>query len=103
MPLFYFYCWSLAFCFFNSANFCSKKVIASSAFTDELNKLDSIEDKLEFLYLNAYVGFPDSYWENFGNNKSLLQKLESQKTGGNEEEIQYIIDQLRKYQQKSQL
>lgn len=66
------------------------------AFIDELNKLETQEEKLDFLFLNAYVGFPDSFWENFGQNSSILQKLQALEN----EDAQYIIDGIRKNQQK---
>src|SRR5690606_25531201 len=64
-------------------------------FIDELNKLSTQEEKIEFMFLNAYVGFPDSFWENTGS-QTLIQKLQAL----NDPETAFIIEQLRKQQQK---
>lgn len=44
------------------------------SFLDMLKGGESIEEKLELLFNNAYVGFNDSFWENFGGS-SLVEDL----------------------------
>lgn len=69
-------------------------------FLEMFNEMPSMENKLDFLFLNAYVGFDDSFWENYGSNKTTLQKLEEVKTAENEDEISEIISEINKNQQK---
>jgi len=61
---------------------------------------ETVEEKTDFLFLNAYVGFNDSFWENFGANKSALQKLEEAKNGENDAEIDDLIKGINTNQQK---
>lgn len=65
-------------------------------FFDEINKLKTLEERIEFMFLNAYVGFNDSFWESFGSSEGLLQKLQNL----NDIENDFLIEQIRKQQQK---
>lgn len=70
------------------------------AFLDELDKLPTLEEKLEFLYLNAYVGFIDEFWENSSNGRSLRDRLDDIRTDENSEEIDELLDAIRTQQQR---
>mgnify|MGYP000500915998 CR=1 FL=1 len=50
----------------------SVMLAVSPAFLEELSKSS---DPIEFLFLNSYITFPDSYWESLGDNKTIIKKL----------------------------
>lgn len=62
------------------------------AFLEELSKSS---DPIEFLFLNSYITFPDSYWESLGDNKTIIKKLRTLDT----EQSTAIADGIRKNQQ----
>lgn len=59
------------------------------AFLEELSKADN---PIEFMFLNAYITFPDSYWESLGDNQSIVEKLRAKGSEG-------LADAIRKQQQ----
>ncbi|MET0786891.1 MAG: hypothetical protein ABWY25_09310, partial [Paenisporosarcina sp.] len=61
-------------------------------FLDKLDEIETVEEQLEFLFNNAYVGFSDSFWDNFGNNVSLATQL---REAGELD----LVDKIRKQQQ----
>lgn len=69
-------------------------------FIKEYNSLATEEEKTNFLFLNAYVGFNDEFWDNFGKSETLFKKLQDVKTEENAEEIEEIIDEINTAQQK---
>jgi len=69
-------------------------------FIEEYNSLSTQEEKTNFLFLNAYVGFNDEFWDNFGKSETLFKKLQDIKTEENAEEIEEIIDEINTAQQK---
>jgi len=69
-------------------------------FIEEWNSLATQEEKTNFLFLNAYVGFNDEFWDNFGKSETLFKKLQDIKTDENAEEIEEIIDEINTAQQK---
>lgn len=69
-------------------------------FIEEWNNLNTQEEKTNFLFLNAYVGFNDDFWDNFGKSDSLFKKLQDVKTEENSEEIDEIIEEINTAQQK---
>lgn len=69
-------------------------------FIEEWNKLTTKEEKTNFLFLNAYVGFNDEFWDNFGKSETLFKKLQDVKTEENAAEIEEIIDEINVAQQK---
>jgi len=71
-----------------------------SRFVEEWNNLKTQEEKTNFLFLNAYVGFNDEFWDNFGKSETLFKKLQDIKTDENAEEIEEIIDEINTAQQK---
>jgi DNA-binding protein YbaB len=69
-------------------------------FIEEWDKLTNQEDKINFLFLNAYVGFNDDFWDNFGKADTLFKKLQNAKTDENSDEIDEIIEEINTAQQK---
>jgi hypothetical protein len=69
-------------------------------FIEEWNKLATQEEKTNFLFLNAYVGFNDEFWDNFGKSETLFKKLQDVKTEENTAEIEEIIEEINTAQQK---
>lgn len=69
-------------------------------FIDQYNALNTQEEKTNFLFLNAYVGFNDEFWNNFGKSETLFKKLQNIKTEENAEEIEQIIEEINTAQQK---
>lgn len=55
---------------------------------------ESVEDGLEFLSLNSYIGFSDSFWDSMTYSESLIGKLESKKNDENRNKIDSIIKTL---------
>lgn len=49
-----------------------------SKFLEELNKLGSEKEKWDFIQLNSYIGFEDSFWESFKPEDSLVNRLRAQ-------------------------
>jgi len=68
-------------------------------FLDKLNEFETETEKWEFVRLNAYVGFKQDFWEGFGANESLLSRLDNQKDGENDSEIDEVAADIRKQQQ----
>lgn len=60
--------------FYKKENEANPKGIPQS-FIDALEALPTEEEKREFLVNNSYIGFPDSYWEQLSDNKSLVDRL----------------------------
>lgn len=58
-------------------------------FISELNKLETEQEKWEFVQLNAYIGFKRDFWDNFGQNSSLSDRLREE---GSEEALTLIED-----------
>lgn len=68
-------------------------------FIEKLNEFQTEQEKWDFVQLNAYIGFKPEYWDNFGQNKSLADRLQEAKDGSNNEEIDEIAEDIRKQQQ----
>lgn len=58
-------------------------------FIDELNNFQTEQEKLDFLYNNAYVNFPQSFWDSFDPNASLTVRLLEE---GSDEALQLVED-----------
>lgn len=58
-------------------------------FIDAVNALETEQEKWDFVQLNSYLGFKREYWDNFGNNESLIEKLQQE---DNEETDELITD-----------
>ncbi len=74
-----------------------------TAFTEELNKLGSEKEKWDFIQLNSYIGFDDTFWENFKPEESLLNRLRGKGEVDLAEEIraqQQIISNILKQNRK---
>lgn len=67
-------------------------------FLEKINQLETEQEKWDFVQLNAYVGFKPDYWENFGQNESLAERLTSSKDGKNNEEIDELLEDIRTQQ-----
>ena len=61
------------------------------AFIEELNKLTTVEEQLEFIENNSFISFPDQFYENFKNNTGLIDRLREVGT----EEADDIITEIR--------
>ena len=77
-------------------------------FLEELNKLNTAEEKADFLFLNAYVGFPQDFWES--TEQSLMDKLEEngqedliKEIRGQQQIVSYILKANRMFNQPSQI
>lgn len=64
------------------------------SFMAELKNLTTTEEKLEFLENNAYIGFPDDYYESFKDNIGIVSRLREE---GSQEALD-IIDSIRTQQ-----
>ena len=69
------------------------------SFLEQYNSLQG-QEQLDFLFLNAYVGFNDEFWDNFGEKETIFSKLNSIKTAENEVEINELMDSILVAQQK---
>lgn len=77
-------------------------------FLEELNKLNTAEEKADFLFLNAYVGFPQDFWES--TEQSLMDKLEengqedlAKEIREQQQIVSYILKANRMFNQPSQI
>ena len=61
-------------------------------FYDYINQLVTNKEKLDFIYNNAYVGFTDEFWNSFGSDETLLEKLRNAGEDG-------LVDEITKQQQ----
>lgn len=68
------------------------------SFIDKLNEFETEQEKWNFVQLNAYVGFPEDYWNNFANRSGLLERLNETKDGDNNSEIDEIVEDIRSQQ-----
>lgn len=64
-------------------------------FIDKLNEFETEQEKWDFVQLNAYVGFKPEYWDNFGANQSLADRLSEINT----DETQELLEDIRTQQQ----
>lgn len=69
------------------------------AFIDKLNEFETEQEKWDFVQLNAYVGFKPDFWDNFGTTASLNERLQDQKNGENDAEVDELISDIRGQQQ----
>lgn len=70
-----------------------------ASFIEKLNEFETEQEKWEFVQLNAYVGFKQDFWDSFGQNETLTQRLLNQKDGENDGEIDTLIADIRAQQQ----
>jgi hypothetical protein len=82
---------------FNKDAFSSTKEIPQS-FVDKLNEYETEQEKWEFVLYNSYLGFPQDFWDNFGDNASLRDRLLEAQDGQNNEEIETLIEDIRAQQ-----
>lgn len=47
-------------------------------FLEELNKLGSEQEKWDFIQLNSYIGFDETFWDSFKPEESLLNRLRNE-------------------------
>ncbi len=59
-------------------------------FIDSLNNLKTEKEKWDFINLNSYLGFDDSFWEGFSRENSLVDRL---RIGGHDDLVEDIRSQ----------
>ena len=71
-------------------------MMSQDKFIDALEAFSSEQEKWEFLQTNSYIGFEDTFWDNFKPEESLLNRLRSAGYGQGQDNI---VDEIRTQQQ----
>lgn len=71
-------------------------MMSQDKFIDALEAFGSEQEKWEFLQTNSYIGFEDTFWDNFKPEESLLNRLRSAGYGQGQDNI---VDEIRTQQQ----